>query len=246
MSDNPVTTRQRARERPTTVILVRHGETEANVLQVWHGALDAPLTVRGRVQVQAAAAGIAALSERFPVDAFYVSPLARTRSTAAAIAAAIRLTPQVEDGLREFDLGQWEGRTFQDLRENEQLWVRWERDPGFAPPDGESPRSFNQRAVATVQALAQRHPGQTVLIVTHGGVISHVLATLVGNGPQDWELWDPHNCAISILQNDGINKDGIEKDGIAKDGEHWRAVLINDISHLPPEAIVAPLADYAD
>ena len=52
------------------------------------------------------------------------------------------MTPQIEPDLREFDLGDWEGRSFRDLREQEDLWGHWERDPGFAPPNGESPRQF--------------------------------------------------------------------------------------------------------
>ncbi len=221
---------RRETRRPATVILVRHGETEANVLQVWHGALDAPLTQRGRRQVEAAGRGVADLSRRYPIDRFYVSPLARAQSTAAAIADAIDMTPVVHEGLREFDLGEWEGRTFQDLRESEDLWGRWDKDPAFAPPQGESPTSFNQRVVQTVQALAEKHPGETLLLVTHGGVICNVLATWVGDGPQDWQLWDPHNCAISVLQ---------------WDGEKWHALLINDISHLPPDAVVTQATDYA-
>jgi len=221
---------RRETRQPATVILVRHGETEANVLQVWHGALDAPLTQRGQRQVEAAARGVADLSRRYPIDRFYVSPLARTKSTAAAIADAIDMTPVVHEGLREFDLGEWEGRTFQDLRESEDLWGRWDKDPAFAPPQGESPTSFNQRVVQTVQTLAEKHPGETLLLVTHGGVICNVLATWVGDGPQDWQLWDAHNCAISVLQ---------------WDGEKWHALLVNDISHLPSDAVVTQATDYA-
>jgi len=215
---------------PTTVILVRHGETEANVQQVWHGALDAPLTPRGQRQVEATGRGVAELSSGFPIDHFFVSPAPRTQSTAAAIAVAIHRTPAIHEGLREFDLGDWEGRTFADLHSNEDLWGRWEEDPAFAPPNGESPQSFNRRAVATVQALADQYPGETLLLVTHGGVICNVLATWVGNGPQDWQLWDPHNCAITVLQ---------------WDGKAWRAALLNDIGHLPADAVVARAPQYA-
>ncbi len=214
----------------TRLVMIRHGETEGNVNQVWHGALDAPLTERGRAQVQATAERMRQLVEQMKVDAFYVSPLARAQSTAAAIGAAISASPVVEPGLREFDLGDWEGRSFEELRQVENLWGRWKADPRFAPPNGESPHSFNKRVVKTVNELAANHPSQTVLIVTHGGVICNVLATWLGDGPADWRRWEPHNCAISILE---------------RDSERWAGVLINDASHLPAEAVVEETPAWA-
>jgi broad specificity phosphatase PhoE len=207
----------------TRLILVRHAETEANVSQVWHGSADAPLTERGWRQVEATARRIAELAQQYPVDAFYVSPLPRAQSTAAAIAQALRREPRVDRALREFDLGDWEGRTFQELKEAERLWERWAVDPTFAPPNGESPRSFGERAVTATLRLAGAHAGETLLIVTHGGFICHVLAYWIGGGFQDWRRWEPHNCAISLLEGDG---------------DRWAALLVNDVSHLAPADVV--------
>ncbi len=215
--------------RPTQLILVRHGETEGNVNQVWHGALDAPLTPRGLEQVSATATRLAELHETHPIDHFYVSPLPRAMSTAQAIAAAIGLEPVIEEGLREFDLGDWEGRSFRDLREVEDLWGRWEADPSFAPPNGESPETFSARALQTLEMLAARHPHQRILAVTHGAFIANVLASWLGQGGEDWRRFDPHNCAISILtQVEGA----------------WCGELINDISHLPETARADYPLDY--
>ena len=210
----------------TLLILIRHGETEGNVQQVWHGALDAPLTVRGQLQVAATARYVAQLVQQYPLDAFYVSPLARAQSTAAAIAQAIDhqplIEPVIESDLREFDLGDWEGRSFADLKAQENLWGRWQADPGFAPPNGESPRSFHRRAVAVMQKLVATHPEQTLLMVTHGALLSNVLATWFGSGAEDWRRFEPHNCAISIVeQNNG----------------HWLARQLNSVAHLPAEAL---------
>jgi broad specificity phosphatase PhoE len=207
----------------TQLILVRHGETEANVGRVWHGSADAPLTKRGRMQVAATARHFAGLQERCPVDAFYVSPLQRARSTAAAIAEAIGMEPRVDPELREFSIGDWEGRSFDDLREQEDLWGRWERDPGFSPPNGESPLSFGRRAVQVLERLVVAHPGETVLVVSHGGLIGAVLARWFGEGREDWARWDPHNCAVSVLRWDGAR---------------WHGELLNDISHLPLDVVV--------
>lgn len=213
----------------TKLILVRHGETEGNVSQVWQGALDAPLTARGQQQVAATAARLAQLHTERPIDVFYVSPLSRAQSTADAIAQATGLTPITEPGLREFGLGDWEGRSLQELREIENLWVRWDADPAFAPPNGESPLLFNQRAIQILMTLAEQHVGQTLLVVTHGGFISSVLATWLGADARDWRTFDAHNCAISVLVQENTG---------------WRGELVNDISHLPLTARADYQAEY--
>lgn len=209
----------------TRLILVRHAETEANVSQLWQGDLDAPLTRRGEQQVIATATHLAKLHHATPIHTFYASPLPRAQSTAVAIAAATGLSMLVEHDLREFSLGEWEGRSLRELREVENLWGRWDVEPAFAPPKGESPLSFNQRASKILSDLAARHPGQRLLVVTHGAFISTVLATLTEGDPRNWRTYSAHNCAISIL---------------AQQGAGWHGELLNDISHLP----AAALADY--
>lgn len=203
------------------IIIIRHAETEANVAGVWQGALDAPLTPRGRLQVAATAARMRELADEYPIDHFYVSPLPRAQSTAVAIAETIDHAPTTEADLREFALGAWEGRTFQELKEQENLWGRWASDPSFAPPQGESPLSFGRRVQNVFGQLVARHPRETLLVVTHGAVISNLQASWLGTGPADWRNWEAHNCAISILERvDGA----------------WAPVRVNDISHLPDAA----------
>jgi broad specificity phosphatase PhoE len=221
---------------PTKLILVRHAETEANLDQVWQGDLDAPLTARGLHQVKATADRLAKLHAGEPIDVFYVSPLPRAQSTASAIAKATGLPLIIEYGLREFGLGDWEGRSFRELREVEDLWGRWEVDPAFAPPNGESPISFNQRAVQTLATLAARHPGQTILVVTHGAFISSVLATWLGADPRNWRQYDAPNCALSVLVQ--------EFSADAGQAPTWRGALVNDISHLPSSARVDYESEY--
>ncbi len=207
--------------KKTRLILVRHAETEANKSQRWYGALDAPLTEKGERQVAATARRLAAYAAAEPVAVIYVSPLPRAVRTAAAIGAAIQRQPIVDEGLREFSIGDWEGRTYQDLIDNEQLWQRWARDPRFAPPNGESPYSFGLRAVTAMQEIVERHPCVTTIAVAHGGVIGAVLDAWLGGGTGEWARWEPHNCAVSILE---------QEDGT------WQGLAINDISHLPASA----------
>ena len=204
----------------TRLIMIRHAETEANLAKLWYGALDAPLTERGKGQVAATAKRMAELQNQYPIDHFYVSPLGRAQTTAASIANAIDMQPIIDDGLREFDLGDWEGRSYADLRENEKMWDIWRDDPHFAPPNGESPASFTARAVEALERLANAHAGETILMVTHGGIIGNVMALWFGNGVQDWGKYSPHNCSIAILE---------------KNGSGWSASVMNDIAHLSEE-----------
>ena len=139
--------------KPTRVILVRHGETEANLLQIWHGSLDAPLTERGKLQVEATAQRFADCVERYPIQRVYVSPLPRAQSTAAAIGAAINLKPVIEEGLREFSIGDWEGRTYRDLMDNEQLWRRWAYRPAFCAAERGVPQLIWRARRSRVQRI---------------------------------------------------------------------------------------------
>lgn len=213
----------------TQLFLVRHAETEANAQQLWQGDLDAPLTPRGVEQVAATANLLAQWHSAHPFDVFYVSPLPRAQSTAAAIAVATQLPMVIEDGLREFSLGDWEGRTLRELREVENLWGRWDADPTFAPPNGESPLLFNRRATHILASLAARHGGQRLLIVTHGAYISSVLAAWLGGDARNWRRYDAPNCGVSQL---------------VREAEGWRGELVNDISHLPVTARVNHRQEY--
>jgi probable phosphoglycerate mutase len=208
----------------TRLILIRHAETEANVAKkVWQGSSDTPLTMRGELQVAATAAHVATLHRRSAVDVCYGSPLPRARRTAEAIRRAIGLPVQVDPALRKFDLGDWEGRTFADLEETEHLSNRWAADPHFAPPGGKSSYGFQRRVVTVFERLAAVHRNQTVLVVTHGAVIRNLLALWIGNGPDDWRRWQACNCSITMLE---------------RSGQTWRPILLNDTSHLPPQAVV--------
>jgi len=213
----------------TKLFLVRHAETEANLRKVWYGSSDAPLTERGVKQILATGQRMKELAQHHPIDIFYTSPLGRTKKTAAAIAEQIAMTPILEDGLREFDLGDWEGRSYVDLAQSENLWGRWEVDPEFRPPNGESVLSFHNRAVEIIDTLTTQHAGETLLAVTHGGIICNVMALWLGNGLHDWSRWEPDNCSITLL---------------IKENDKWKIEFWDDVSHFPPEAVVGEKPVY--
>ena len=184
----------------TRIIAVRHGETDWNVDTRIQGQLDIGLNAYGRWQAEQAARALA--DEVF--DAIYASDLSRAHDTALTIAAQSRAqTPvQVHAGLRERAFGKFEGHTFATIEarwpEESRLWRI--REPHFAPSGGgESPAQILERVANTVNSLAERHLGQQILVVTHGGVLDALyrLATRQSvNAPRTWQLG---NAAINRL-----------------------------------------------
>ena len=178
------------------LVVVRHGETHANLDGVWHGSTDTPLTARGRAQAERVATYLA---ETYPeATAIYSSDLQRARHTAEPIARALGLTVVVDAGLREFDLGSWEGKTYRDLRERHRLWEHMRADPHFAPHGGESPLGVTERFTATLRRISSAHAGERTIVVGHGGALSLCFAALLDGDYTRWgRVMD--NCGVSEL-----------------------------------------------
>jgi len=182
----------------TRLLIVRHGETDANAAGIWQGATDHPLNERGKLQAQAVAQRLA--QEEPHIAAIYTSPLKRARQTAEIIAQALGNVPVYEDpDLSEYNLGEWEGLTYQELRYERRLWDRMSEDPHWAPPGGESAYEFAMRVLGAFQRIAEQHKGQTILIVGHGGAIATALALLLERRGGEWKKYGMINCAISEL-----------------------------------------------
>jgi len=160
----------------TTLLLARHGESDWNAQKRWQGHADRPLTRRGRAQATALAERL----DAFPLAAIYSSDLLRARETAAAVARRRRLEISCRDDLREVDVGSWSGRSRDELEAAapEQV-ARWlDGDKGWE--GGESYEQMADRVVAAVTEIAAAHPGEHVLVVTHGGCVRAVHAHALG------------------------------------------------------------------
>ncbi len=181
----------------TRIVAVRHGETVWNAEMRMQGQLDTALSERGRRQAARAADALAAEG----IEAIVSSDLARAFDTAAAIAGVVGLPVATDPGLRERSFGVFQGYTYAEI---DARWpveaARWRHhDPAFAPDGGESLVDFNARAVAAVTAIAERAPGRSILVVTHGGVLDCLYRAAAGLGldaPRSWELG---NAAINRL-----------------------------------------------
>jgi probable phosphoglycerate mutase len=162
-----------------TLLLARHGQSVSNAVRRFQGAQDVPLSELGQRQ----AAALAAALRGRPLAAVYTSPLERARRTAEIAAADLGVPIRLVDDLRELSLGEWEGRTVEQIRALPgDPYARWVRDPvAGLPPGGEPLEEVQARVVRVVEELATAHPdGEDVLVVCHGGVISAYLAHCLG------------------------------------------------------------------
>jgi len=204
----------------TRIIAMRHGETAWNVDTRLQGQLDVPLNDHGREQARRAAR---ALAHDAP-DAIYSSDLSRALETAQAAAAVLGQPISTDTGLRERCFGIWEGHTYAEVQ---QRWPaeseQWRlRNPEFGPEQGETLQGFFDRVVATATRLAAAHPGQTVLLVAHGGVLDclyRAASRMALNAPRTWEL-----------PNTGINR-------LLYTGRGFTLIGWGDVHHLDDEAL---------
>lgn len=154
----------------TQLIFIRHGETDWNRRQCFQGHLDVPLNATGHAQ----AARLAARLVGDKPDAFYSSDLLRTRQTAAPLAQAWNVAPELMPAFREQAFGVFEGLDFPAIQaRHAELWQRWlTQDADFAlPGGGESMAAFSQRVLSALANIVKDHAGQRVAVVTHGGVL---------------------------------------------------------------------------
>ena len=141
----------------TTLLLVRHGETDWNAERRWQGHADVPLNERGRAQARALAEQLG--SEH--IDAVYTSDLGRARETAEIVGACLGIPIVVEPDLREIDVGPLEGLTAEEAQ-------------AFAGWHGEPVEAHSRRILQALARIAEAHPSGRVLTVTHGGSMRRV------------------------------------------------------------------------
>ena len=182
----------------TRLCIVRHGETDWNTERRIQGHVDIPLNAAGIEQAAAAARGIA--QHRFA--AVYSSDLQRALQTARTLASATGLDVRPLQGLRERHYGAVQGLTYEELLARDaQMAQRFRaRDPHFDFDGGEALLVFVERIRAAIEALAAAHVGESVLLVTHGGVLDIVYRRATGRdlaSPRDFPV---PNAALNWIE----------------------------------------------
>ena len=153
-------------KKTTTLLLVRHGQSEANLQGIYAGHTNSALSALGVRQAEATAEYIA---KTYRVDRVYASDLARARDTAKAVADKLGLPVVCDRDLREINAGAWEGVSFDRLiSDGDAAYQVWLTDIGAAAcPGGETVAELQKRVIAAVRRIAAENPGKTVVIGTH-------------------------------------------------------------------------------
>lgn len=164
----------------TRLILVRHGEVDANRVFAYLGRRDDTLNANGIAQARALADAFTGVR----VDRVVSSPLQRALETAEAIAETSGAPLEIDPRLIELDFGSWEGRSRAEVvgtGEQERRAVeRWEADPSLPTPGGESLLELQERVVGWANDAARNGKGRTVLTVSHMGPVKTLLCAALG------------------------------------------------------------------
>ncbi len=179
------------------LILLRHGETEANVKEIIMGQTNDTLTERGIQQAKKAALRL----KEEKIDRIYVSDLKRTIDTAnEVIAHHPNVEVIYEPLLREANGGEFEGMPYGSIRRAADS-SGVSRDE-FKPKGGESVIEFKARIRKFLDMITEKEKGKTILVVTHGGVIANTIAHLFEIGEENIRNFLPHNTGITIIELD--------------------------------------------
>ncbi len=182
---------------PTRIFALRHGQTAWNADGRLQGHLDIPLDATGRWQAERLAQALAGED----LAAIYSSDLQRALATAQALAGTTGAAITTDRQLRERGFGWFEGYAYADIQ---RLWPeeaeRWRRrEPEFEPGGGESLVDFSRRCVTAVAAWAEKHPGQAIAVVAHGGVLDCLYRAATRQALEAPRSWQMGNAAVNRL-----------------------------------------------
>ncbi len=186
------------------LLLIRHGQTDWNLAQRFQGQSDIPLNETGRRQAQALAERLAAV----PFEAVYCSDLQRAVETAKIIVSASKrmrgssaLGFRLDVRLREIHFGDWEGLTYPEIEaQYPAALAAWEADIfENAPPHGETLEGLALRVQSMLEELRAKHPGQTILIVAHGGALQTLICLALNLPPAMYWQFSLSPASLSEL-----------------------------------------------
>lgn len=208
---------------PSTIYLVRHGETDDNVSGVPQGLRDVPPNARGREQALA----VARWFDGRELAAIVSSPLVRTLEVARAIAAGRDLEVETDARLVEFDQGDLDGMPIAEIREQYPDFIqRWrDEDPtDLRMPGGETYGEVQARMVTAIEEAAAAHAGDSVAVVSHNLAIKSALCHALGVPLAGFRRLRTDLAAVSILE--------------VEPGRWWRVSLMNEHCHIADEGAV--------
>jgi len=180
----------------TGLILVRHGETEWNVGEIFRGRIDIELNEIGIKQAELLADYLSDVK----IEVIYSSPLKRALKTAEAITSPHKLKVEIAPGLIDLNFGQWHGLPLQEVKNKyEGLYTQWIDSPDQVTiPGGESLNDVSKRAIGVVNEVIAKYEG-TVILVSHRVVNKVLICALLGlDNSHFWNIRQD-TCGITIF-----------------------------------------------
>ena len=209
----------------TTLIIVRHGESEHNTRGICQGQIDSELTNKGKRQARSASHRL----KGYKFDAIYSSPLQRAKVTAKIIKNDRKTDIIIEEKINEITCGYWEGKSIETLKKIDPIeFKNWEEKPHkFCVRDGETFGQVYDRATQALENIIKDNEGKTVVIVAH--LVSILMMIVYLENDQIKNVWNhgkQPNTAINILEIDKKRK--------------VEFITKGDISHLASDDVAAP------
>ena len=199
----------------TTILLIRHGQTKANVSGYYMGWSDEDLDEVGYHQAHCLSSRLA----NAPINTIYTSPLKRARTTAALVADPHRLDLNLIDDLTEIQLGDWQGLHADEIsRRWPDLWRQSRVDPSeLTLPNGESFKQVAERAVRAFKTILSADREKQVAIVTHDVIVRLIVAHILGVSNSIYRRLEINNASLTITRITDSKR---------------QLVTLNDTSHL--------------
>ena len=194
---------------PTTLVMVRHGVTDATTGKRFSGGLasdDPPLNDEGRAQARATGEWLAPMASTF--DALVASPVRRTRETAEILSGFLDLEIIEEPAMAEMEFGSWDGLSFAEVRDQ---WPdelsSWLGDLDSAPHGGESFRTVEKRVLEGRDRLLETYAGRTTVVVSHVTPIKTLVAHALGAPLEAVHRMELAPASVTVLSYFSVGED---------------------------------------
>jgi len=181
-----------------TIYIVRHGQTEWNLLGKTQGHGNSDLTPKGIEQAELLADSMT----KYPIDYIYSSDLGRAYQTAEIIGNKLNIEVEKTEALREMNFGTWEGRIIKDIiEEDPELYKMWRNEPHIAKiPQGETLSQIKERTDAFIKEINEKYDGKHIVLVTHSLCARIMLLSFLDSDVKNIYRINQANTALNIIE----------------------------------------------
>ena len=181
-----------------TIYIVRHGQTEWNLLGKTQGHGNSDLTPKGIEQAELLADSMT----KYPIDYIYSSDLGRAYQTAEIIGNKLSIEVEKTEALREMNFGTWEGRITKDIiEEDPELYKMWRNEPHLAKiPQGETLSQIKERTDAFIKEINEKYDGKHIVLVTHSLCARIMLLSFLDSDVKNIYRINQANTALNIIE----------------------------------------------